>query len=384
MIQKIGIIMNGVTGRMGANQHLVRSIAAIIKEGGLRVSPDLVLLPDPILTGRNEAKLRECAARAGLDLPVSTDLDAVLANPAYAIFFDASLTQLRGGFVERAVAAGKAIYCEKPTATHLAEAQRLAELATRAGVKHGAVQDKLWLPGILKYQALREAGFFGKILSVRGEFGYWVFSGEDGNQPPQRPSWNYRQDAGGGIMVDMFCHWRYLLDNLFGPVQRVSAIGATHVPERVDEQGQPYAATADDAAYATFELEGGIICQMNSSWCVRVRRDDLVTFQVDGTEGSAVFGLRKCYTQSRRQTPRPVWNPDLVQPVDFLAHWQEVPDAPEGYGNAFRMQWERFLRHVACGEPFPWNLGEAAKGVQLAELGLQSWRERRWLEVGAL
>ncbi|RYD25534.1 MAG: Gfo/Idh/MocA family oxidoreductase, partial [Verrucomicrobiaceae bacterium] len=292
MIQKIGIIMNGVTGRMGTNQHLIRSIAAIIREGGIRVSDDLTILPDPILTGRNEAKLRETAAKSGLDLPVSTDLDAVLADPAWPVFFDASLTRLRGGFVERAVAAGKAIYCEKPTASDLPEALRLARLAEEAGVKNGAVQDKLWLPGILKFLTLRDSGFFGRILSVRGEFGYWVFTGEDPGQPPQRPSWNYRLEEGGGIMTDMFCHWRYLLDNLFGAVRRVSAVGVTHLPRRVDENGNAYAATADDAAYGTFELEGGVLCQLNSSWCVRVRRDDLVTFQVDGTEGSAVFGLR--------------------------------------------------------------------------------------------
>lgn len=384
MIKKIGIIMNGVTGRMGTNQHLVRSIAAIIKDGGIRVSDELTIMPDPILTGRNEAKLKECAAKAGLDLPVSTDLDAVLADPAYPVFFDASLTQLRGGFVERAAAAGKAIYCEKPTAGNLAEALRLAEVVEKAGVKNGAVQDKLWLPGILKFKALRDSGFFGRILSVRGEFGYWVFTGEDEGQPAQRPSWNYREEDGGGIMVDMFCHWRYLLDNLFGGVKRVSAVGATHIPRRVGEDGKSYAATADDAAYGTFELEGGILCQLNSSWCVRVRRDDLVTFQVDGTEGSAVFGLRKCYSQSREETPRPVWNPDIVQPIDFFAGWNEVPDSAAGYENAFRIQWELFLRHVVCDEPFRWDLREAAKGVQLAELGLRSWREGRWMEVGAV
>ncbi|MDB6070874.1 MAG: oxidoreductase domain protein, partial [Verrucomicrobiales bacterium] len=363
---------------------LVRSIAAIIKDGGIRVSDELTIMPDPILTGRNEAKLKECAAKAGLDLPVSTDLDAVLADPAYPVFFDASLTQLRGGFVDRAAAAGKAIYCEKPTAVNLAEALRLADVVEKAGVKNGAVQDKLWLPGILKFKALRDSGFFGRILSVRGEFGYWVFTGEDEGQPAQRPSWNYREEDGGGIMVDMFCHWRYLLDNLFGGVKRVSAVGATHIPRRVGEDGQSYEATADDAAYGMFELEGGILCQLNSSWCVRVRRDDLVTFQVDGTEGSAVFGLRKCYSQSRAETPRPVWNPDIEQPIDFFAGWNEVPDSAAGYENAFRIQWELFLRHVVCDEPFRWDLREAAKGVQLAELGLQSWREGRWLEVGAI
>ena len=381
--KRIGIIMNGVTGRMGTNQHLVRSIAEIIKQGGIRAG-DTVLMPDPVLTGRSEEKLRACAEKAGLPLPVSTNLDAMLARPDMEIFFDASGTQFRGPFIDRAVAAGKAIYCEKPTATNLAEALRIAEVAERAGVKNGVVADKLWLPGIVKFRKLRDDGFFGRILSVRGEFGYWVFTGEDSSRAAQRPSWNYRSEDGGGIMIDMFCHWRYLLDNLFGGVKRVNAIGTTHLPVRIGEDGKPYNCTADDAAFGTFELDGGVICQLNSSWCVRVRRDDLVTFQVDGTDGSAVFGLRKCLYQSQQDTPRPTWNPDIEQPINFFDGWKEVPDDPAGYENAFKIQWEMFLRHVALNEPFRWSLREAAKGVQLAELGLQSWKEGRWLEVPAL
>ena len=251
----------------------------------------------------------------------------------------------------------------------------------KAGVKNGVVADKLWLPGIVKFRQLRDAGFFGRILSVRGEFGYWVFTGHDAEQPAQRPSWNYRSEDGGGIMIDMFCHWRYLLDNLFGRVEAVNAIASIDLAERIDESGKPYVCTADDSAFGTFKLEGGILCQLNSSWCVRVRRDDLVTFQVDGTEGSAVFGLRKCYTQSRAQTPRPVWNPDIDQPINFYDAWTEVPDAPGGYDNAFKIQWELFLRHVALDEPFAWSMREGARGVQLAELGLESWKAGRWLDV---
>lgn len=382
-IRKLGIIMNGVTGRMGTNQHLVRSIGEIIHQGGIKISDDLTLLPDPILTGRDPAKLRSAAAKAGLpDLPISTDLDAVLANPDYPIFFDASLTQLRPEFVKRAIAAGKAIYCEKPTATNLADSLELAKIAEEAGVKNGAVQDKLWLPGFMKFKALRDSGFFGQILSVRGEFGYWVFTGEDADQPAQRPSWNYRGEDGGGIILDMFCHWRYVIDNLFGPVKSVSAVMATHIPQRIDESGKPYACTADDAAYGTFMTENGILVQLNSSWCVRVRRDDLVTFQVDGTLGSAVVGLRKCLVQSKSDTPRPVWNPDIDQPINFFEGWTEVEGGP--YENAFKIQWELFLRHVALNEPFPWTLRESAKGVQLAEAGLQSNAERRWIDLEKL
>lgn len=378
-VRTIGIILNGVTGRMGTNQHLKRSIAAIIQQGGIRVSDELVLMPDPILSGRNARKLEALAKATGLQR-WTTNLEEALADRHNQVFFDASSTLHRARFVEMAVEAGKSIYCEKPTAVTTSEALRLAELCEKAGVKNGVVQDKLWLPGLRKLRMIRDQGFFGEILSVRGEFGYWVFTGEDCDQPAQRPSWNYRHEDGGGIIIDMLCHWRYVIDNLFGAIKSVSCLGATHIAQRVDEQGRPYPATADDAAYATFELDNGIICQFNSSWCVRVRRDDLLTIQVDGTKGSAVVGLRKCWVQPAAATPRPVWNPDIDQPIDFYAGWQEVPDATE-YDNAFKIQWEQFIRHVALDEPFPWDLREGAKGVELAEAGLQSWKERRWVSM---
>ena len=378
-MKHIGIILNGVTGRMGTNQHLIRSICAIRDQGGIKINDDLTLMPDPILTGRNHNKLAALAKRAGVS-KFTTDVDAALADPYNEIFFDASGTLQRAGFVERAVQAGKAIYCEKPTAVATDEALRLAKLCEDAGLKNGVVQDKLWLSGIRKFKLLRDQGFLGRILSVRGEFGYWVFTGENEGQPAQRPSWNYRKEDGGGIIVDMLCHWRYVIDNLFGPVKSVSCLGATHIPTRIDEKGKPYACTSDDACYATIETQNGIICQFNSSWTVRVRRDDLFTMQVDGTLGSAIVGLRKCWVQAAGTTPRPTWNPDIDQPIDFFGGWQEVPDATT-YENAFKIQWEEFIKHVAIDTPFPWTLREGAKGVQLAELGLQSWEERKWLEV---
>ncbi|MEM1165739.1 MAG: Gfo/Idh/MocA family oxidoreductase [Planctomycetota bacterium] len=386
--RRIGVILSGVTGRMGTNQHLVRSILAIIKQGGVRVSPELTLMPDPILVGRNENKLRGLAEQYGPDaiggpLRYSTDLDAALANTDDELFFDASLTQLRVDFVNRAIDAGKSIYCEKPTATTTDEALALADRAEAAGVKNGVVQDKLWLPGVRKLRQLIDSGFFGRILSVRGNFGYWVFTGHQDDQPAQRPSWNYRAEDGGGIMIDMFCHWRYLIDHTFGPVESVVAHANVDLGERIDEQGTAYRATADDSAYAIFVLRDGTVCQFNSSWCTRVRRDDLLTVQVDGTHGSAVAGLRECWIQPLPATPKPVWNPDIPQPIDFFEHWQQIPSATE-YDNAFKAQWELFLRHVALDEPFPWSLREGAKGVQLAELGMQSWRDKKWVQVPAL
>ncbi|MDA8108116.1 MAG: Gfo/Idh/MocA family oxidoreductase [Betaproteobacteria bacterium] len=378
--RRIGIIMHGVTGRMGTNQHLVRSMLEIRRQGGVALRDGTRLMPDPILVGRNAAKLEQLAAAHGLER-WTTDLGRALRSKDDTVFFDAASTQLRPRLLKRAIAAGKHVYCEKPVATNLAAALELCRAARKAGVKHGVVQDKLWLPGLLKLRMLRDSGFFGRILSVRGEFGYWVFEGDW--QSAQRPSWNYRKEDGGGIILDMLCHWRYVLDNLCGEVRAVSCLGATHVPQRWDEDGRKYRASADDAAYATFELEGGVIAHFNSSWCVRVRRDDLLTLQVDGTHGSAVAGLRRCFTQARVNTPKPVWNPDVPQPIDFFAGWQEVPDNV-AWDNAFKMQWELFLKHVAGEAAFPWDLLAGAKGVQLAELGLKSWKQRKWLDVPRL
>jgi predicted dehydrogenase len=376
-IHNVGIIMNGVTGRMGLNQHLRRSVYAIMQQGGMRLNDTETIMPKPLLVGRNAAKLEGLSREFG-GLPFSTDLDSALADPQYSVYFDAQTTDRRADAVRKAVAAGKHVYCEKPIADNLETALDLYRIAQKAGVKHGVVQDKLWLPGMLKLQTLKQLEFFGNIQSVRGEFGYWVFEGD--TVPAQRPSWNYRKEDGGGIIIDMLCHWRYVLDNLFGPVKSVLCLGAIHIPERWDEQGKLYKCTADDSAYASFELEGGVIAHFNSSWSVRVRRDDLLTLQVDGSKGSAVAGLRDCWIQHYGSTPRPIWNPDIPQPVNFFESWQKVPEQTN-FDNAFKVEWELFLRHVVKDEPFRWNLLEGAKGVQLAEAGLESWHKRHWVDV---
>jgi predicted dehydrogenase len=376
-VRRLGIIMNGVTGRMGTNQHLVRSIVAIRKEGGVLLANGDRVMPDPILVGRNEEKLAALAEAHGITR-VTTNLDAALADKNDTVFFDAATTQMRPALLAKAIAAGKDIYCEKPVATNLEEALAIARKAKAAGIKHGVVQDKLFLPGLRKLKLLIESGFFGKLLSVRGEFGYWVFEGD--LQPAQRPSWNYRAEDGGGIVLDMLCHWRYVLDNTFGNVKSVSCLGATHIPERIDEAGKRYKATADDAAYATFQLDGGVIAHFNSSWVTRVRRDDLLTLHVDGTHGSAVAGLQEVVTQQRMATPKPVWNPDVKQPIDFYQGWQQVPET-QAFDNGFKLQWEAFIRYVAEGAPYKWDLVEGAKGVQLVECALRSWKERRWIDV---
>ncbi|MGC4806916.1 Gfo/Idh/MocA family protein [Micromonospora sp. DT233] len=376
----IGIIVNGVTGRMGYRQHLVRSLLAIREQGGVPLADGTRIWPELTLVGRNEQRLRDIAERHGLT-DWTTDLSAALTRDDVEVYFDAQLTQQREKAVRQAIDAGKHIYTEKPLAESSAAALELARAADAAGVRSGVVQDKLFLPGLRKLKRLVDGGFFGRILSVRGEFGYWVFEGDW--QPAQRPSWNYRASDGGGIVMDMFPHWHYVLAEIFAPVRAVTCVAATHIPRRVDEAGRPYPATADDAAYGIFELDGGIVAQLNSSWAVRVNRDELVEFQVDGTEGSAVAGLRGCRVQHRSVTPKPVWNPDLPATESFRAQWAEVPDNDE-FDNGFKVQWEAFLRHVVAGDAFPWDFLAGARGVQLAELGLRSAREHRRVEVPEL
>jgi predicted dehydrogenase len=373
----IGIIMNGVTGRMGKNQHLLRSIVPIIRQGGVKISEHEVIMPKPVLVGRNATKLEKLSEESGVK-EWTTDLESVLADDQYQIYFDAQRTDLRVDSVKKAVAAGKDIYCEKPSAVTTKDAVELFKVADQAGVKHGVVQDKLWLPGLVKLRQLRDQGFFGKIFAVKADFGYWVFEGD--TIPAQRPSWNYRKEDGGGMILDMFCHWRYVIDNLFGDIKAVSCLASTHIDKRWDEQGDTYKATADDAAYAIFELADGTIAQFNSSWATRVRRDDLLTVQVDGTKGSAVAGLRDAWIQPYGSTPKPVWNPDIDHDHDFRSDWIKVPHQQE-FDNAFKIQWELYLKHVVKDEPFRWNLLEAAKGNQLADIGYEAAEKRQWMEV---
>ena len=373
-MKEIGIVMNGVTGRMGTNQHLIRSILALREEGGVELPSGERVLPDPLLVGRNERKLRRLSEEHGIDRWIADpDLKSCLDEDD-EIYFDSQITPRRSKGLLKAIKASKHVYCEKPLALDLDTALEVTRAAERRGVKHGIVQDKLWLPGLMKLSRLIEQGFFGDVLSVRVEFGYWVFSGHV--QPAQRPSWNYRKEDGGGIIDDMFSHWNYVLENLFGRVESVMCLGKTHIPERVDENGEEYEATADDAAYAILELEDDVVAQLNSSWAVRVKRDDLLEIQVDGTEGSAVAGLRECKTQHHSNTPKPEWNPDTANEHNHHADWEMVPDNRE-FENAFKHQWAEFIRHVVADEPFPWDFEAGARGVQLTEATHRAWEEQR-------
>jgi predicted dehydrogenase len=376
----VQVAVNGVTGRMGYRQHLVRSLLAIRDQGGITLPDGTAVVPEPVLVGRREDRLREIAERHGISR-WTTSLDEVLSDPATDIYFDTQVTSAREPALLAALAAGKHVYTEKPVASSLAGAVRIARAAREAGVVHGVVQDKLFLPGMIKLRRLVRDGFLGRVLAVRLEFGYWVFDGD--GQPAQRPSWNYRADQGGGIVLDMFPHWQYLLEEMFGPIAALYAQRATHQARRWDEHGEAYDVTADDAAYVILEFASGAVASVNSSWAVRVNRRELVELQVDGTGGSAVAGLRHCAIQHRVSTPMPVWNPDLPDPNDYRAQWTDVPDNQE-FDNGFKAQWELFLQHAVTGQPFGWDLTEGAKGVQLAELAIQSADQGRRVEVPAL
>ena len=374
---RLGIIMNGVTGRMGTNQHLIRSILAIMKEGGVKLDNGDTVMPDPILVGRNAGKVRALAKKHDV-ARWTTDLDGAITNPDDTLFFDSASTNLRAELLRKAIDAGKDIYCEKPSAGTLEDAIDVYQRAEQAGIRHGVVQDKIFLPGLQKMKQLMEDGFFGRLLSVKIDFGYWVFEGDW--KEAQRPSWNYRKEDGGGIILDMMPHWRYVLDNTFGSVKSVSCLGRVNIDKRWDENNERYDADADDASYALVELEGGAVAQIFASWCTRVRKDDLVTFHADGTHGAAVAGLTKCYTQARPATPSPIWNPDEPQTIPFFDTWEEY-GADMTFDNGFKSEWEMFMRSLYTDKPFHWNLREGAKGVQLAEAAMQSWHERRWIDI---
>jgi predicted dehydrogenase len=376
----VRIIMNGITGRMGYRQHLVRSILAIRDAGGILQPDGSRIQVEPILVGRNLERVRELAELHGV-AEYTDNLDEALADETATVYFDAALTSARKTGILKAVARGKHVFTEKPIAESVEDGLELARAATEAGVINGVVHDKLYLPGLLKLKRLIDAGFFGRILSVRGEFGYWVFEGDF--IPAQRPSWNYRAEDGGGITLDMYCHWNYVLENLFGRVRAVTSKSVTHIHDRWDEKGEHYTATADDAAYGIFELDGDIIAQVNSSWAVRVDRGELVEFQVDGTLGSAVAGLFDCRIQPRVVTPKPVWNPDLRTDQDFRSQWTEVPDN-QVFDNGFRSQWEEFLTDVVAGRPHAYDFMAGVRGLQLVEAGLTSSAEGRRVEVEAL
>jgi predicted dehydrogenase len=376
--RRIGVIINGATGRMGTTQHMA-NLLAIAAEGGLPLRNGDRLVPDLMLVGRDAERLAALAAAHG-GLRWTTNLAEALAGPDN-IFMDCAATGDRPARVRQAIAAGKHIHIEKPTAPTVDEAMELAHLADRARVKHGVIQDKLFLPGFAKLLFVKNAGFFGRLLSIKIDAGSWVFDGT--TQECQRPSWNYKRAEGGGIALDMMAHWRYMIDRLAAPVTGVSALMSTAIPQRVDERGQPYTVDVEDTSHALLKLAGGAVGVITNSWATRVRRDDTMVVQIDGTAGSAVAGRMRCFTQSAVNTPEAFFGGGRPANMDFLAQWQEVPDTLP-VKNPFRHCWEAFLRHVGEDAPYVPTLVEGAKAVQLADLAYRSVAEGRWMSVPEL
>jgi predicted dehydrogenase len=376
--RRIGVIINGATGRMGTTQHMA-NLLAIAADGGLTLRNGDRLVPELLLVGRDADRVSALATAHGR-LRWTTNLAEALAGPD-AIFMDCAATGDRPTRVRQAIAAGKHIHIEKPTAPTVEEAMELARLAHKAGVKHGVVQDKLFLPGFAKLLFVKNAGYFGRILSIKIDAGSWIF---DGKGPVcQRPSWNYKRAEGGGLALDMMAHWRYMIDRLAAPVIAVSALMSTAIPERVDEHGRLYTVDVEDTSHALLRLAGGAVGIITNSWATRVRRDDTMVVQIDGSAGSAVAGRMRCFTQCAVNTPEAFFGGGRPANMDFFAQWQEVPDTLP-VKNPFRQCWETFLHHVAEEAAYVPTLLEGAKAVQLADLAYRSNAEGRWMAVPEL
>ncbi|RYJ01250.1 MAG: Gfo/Idh/MocA family oxidoreductase [Acetobacteraceae bacterium] len=378
--RRIGIIMHGATSRIGTTQHLMNSLLPIRAEGGLPLANGDRLMPDPILVGRTADKLEALAKRLGVTR-WTTDLDAALANPEDELFFECAFGGGRPELARRALAAGKHIYLEKPVAETLAEVVTLRADAEAAGRKHAVMQDKIHLPGLAKLKTVLNLGSLGKLLSMKLEFGWWVFDGE--HIPAQRTSWNYKKSTGGGLVLDMFPHWRYVIDHLFGAPTALTCHMRTAQPKRWDEQHRPYDVDVEDEARAILEFPGGVVGEIFSSWATRIRRDDMLVVTAEGTQGSAVATLQQCWTQSLANTPKPVFPVQAPQTMDFRSQWAEVPDMVP-FKNSYRQAWELYLRHIAEDAPNTASLAQAARGLQLIEACHESHNARRWVDLPAL
>ena len=377
-IRTIGIILNGATGRICSTQHLANALLPIRDEGGLQVGGDRVV-PRLMLVGRNADKLAAMAKSYSAEW--STNLDKALADPAFTVFFDAAATSQREASLEKAIVAGKHIYSEKPVARSVEKGFALLRTAHAKGLKAGAVEDKLYLPGLQKLCKLAAADFFGRVTGFRIEFGWWVFDGTE--VPCQRPSWNYRKRDGGGLVLDMYPHWRYVIENTLGPIRRVTTALSTATPERIDEHGKRYTVDVEDNAATLVELESGAIGTILSSWATRVRRDDLLIFQIDGTKGSAIAGLHKCWTTTNAATPRTAhFSIAKDAGIDYRSHWAEVDD-PGPFKNPYRIGWENFLRHLAAGAPLQADFAAGIRDVEFAEACYRSMKEGRWQSLAA-
>jgi predicted dehydrogenase len=376
--QTTGIIIHGATGRIASTQHLANALVPIIAEGGLAIGPDR-LVPRLLLVGRDAKRLAALAQTYGIS-ESTTDLDAALASRDHSLFFDAAPTAQRFSTLQKAIAAGKHVYSEKPLAPTLAQAKALLREAQARALKHGVVEDKLGLPGLRRLAEVALSGELGRIAGFRLEFGWWIFDGTE--RATQRPSWNYKE--GGGLLFDMYPHWRYVIEGLIGPVLRVASAHWIATPERIDEDGTRYRVPVEDSAATLVEIEGGVFGTILSSWATRVRRDDLFTLQIDGSRASALATLHRCYLQPAAQTPE-IAHFNIAKDIgtDYRTHWTELPSLGAGK-IPYRAGWESFLRHVAVDAPLASDFSAGIRDVAFAEVCQRSMAERSWIEMPAL
>ena len=384
-VREIGIILNGATGGICSFQHLANSLAPIRAEGGLRIG-DETIMPKLLLVGRDNERLSEVARANGVD-DWTTELDRALDNTDFPVFFDAAATHMRADILHRALAAGKHIFAEKPVAPSVDEGLALLRDAESRKLKHGVVEDKLHLPGLAKLATLVDGGFFGRIVGFKLEFGWWVFDGI--TDAAQRPSWNYKRATGGGLVSDMTPHWRYIIEGLLGRIDRIVCATSIAQVERADESGVGFQVDVEDTAPPLLRMESGVTGAILASWATRVRREDLMTMQIDGTKGSAVAGLRRCFTQRAAETPaiagfRMGKDVDTMNvATDFFVDWQEVSDATP-YKNPYRYGWEKFIAHVVADAPFDAPLSAGIRDVQLSQACVESAASGEWMEMPLL
>ena len=309
--------MNGVTGRMGLNQHLRRSIYAIIAARRRARLRKRSIMPRRCWWGATQSSWmpspRSAAACHGPRISIRRWPTRPTRSTSTPKPPTGAPSAVRAGDRRRQArllrkADGGVARCGARSLP--------ARRTRRSQTRRGAGQALAARPAE-SWSSLKRQGFFGRILSRARRIRLLGVRGRHTCRRSGLPGTTARKMAAASFStccaIGATCSTTSSAKS-----RRFPALAPPTFRTRWDEAGQPYAVTADDSAYATFELAGGIVAHFNSSWCVRVRRDDLLTFQVDGTKGTAVAGLRHCWIQPYGATPRPIWNPDIEQPARFL------------------------------------------------------------------
>ena len=295
-------------------------------------------------------------------------------TPSFPILFDAAATKQRVSTLTKAIAAGKHIYSEKPVALSVADGMALLTAARARNLKHGAVEDKIFLPGLQKLSAARRAEILRPRHRLSPRFRLVGVRRIRAQKPAAKlelPAKRCRRSHHGYVSALALRRSKAFSARSVGLWHAT----ATAIPQRADESGTRYDVDVDDTSLTLAELENGAVGTIACSWATRVRRDDLLTFQIDGTSGSAVAGLHRCWAQSAGDTPevRHI-NPMVDIGFDYRRDWKEVPGLA-AYANPYRVGWDRFLKHIVTGEPLASDLSAGIRDVQTGG-GLLSQRRR--------